>query len=354
MCGIYGIAKSPTPYTSRQLKVVKKVLRDIAIDSESRGAHSSGIARVGANTRIYKSLLPSSKFVDTKEYNQSVKSLKDESYILLGHTRFATEGAIVKSNAHPFRVGDVVGAHNGCVYNIEEMQGKLDKQCPVDSQLIFKAINDKDNIQEAIKDFDSDFALSFVKKNPMVLHLCRETNRPLYIAYVPEYKTLFYASESAFIEDALFDADIKNVDVYSLNKNTLYSFDVSRFDDVKMNVEKSMFDYTSRVYQWKLNKYPKTTPITYSWANQIMPNQTELEFDDNVDDWQDDWKNQEAIELAQMTGTHPNSWFYEKKEDNWFHVNPETGEISSEEAMFDKMWGDDVWIREESEIDNAS
>tara|TARA_A100001515_G_scaffold141323_1_gene138163 strand:- start:1005 stop:2069 length:1065 start_codon:yes stop_codon:yes gene_type:complete len=354
MCGIYGIAKSPTPYTSRQLKVVKKVLRDIAIDSESRGAHSSGIARVGANTRIYKSLLPSSKFVDTKEYNQSVKSLKDESYILLGHTRFATEGAIVKSNAHPFRVGDVVGAHNGCVYNIEEMQGKLDKQCPVDSQLIFKAINDKDNIQEAIKDFDSDFALSFVKKNPMVLHLCRETNRPLYIAYLPEYKTLFYASESAFIEDALFDADIKNVDVYSLNKNTLYSFDVSRFDDVKMNVEKSMFDYTSRVYQWKLNKYPKTTPITYSWANQIMPNQTELEFDDNVDDWQDDWKNQEAIELAQMTGTHPNSWFYEKKEDNWFHVNPETGEISSEEAMFDKMWGDDVWIREESEIDNAS
>tara|TARA_R100001198_G_scaffold40999_2_gene22600 strand:+ start:2152 stop:3216 length:1065 start_codon:yes stop_codon:yes gene_type:complete len=354
MCGIYGIAKSPTPYTSRQLKVVKKVLRDIAIDSESRGAHSSGIARVGANTRIYKSLLPSSKFVDTKEYNQSVKSLKDESYILLGHTRFATEGAIVKSNAHPFRVGDVVGAHNGCVYNIEEMQGKLDKQCPVDSQLIFKAINDKDNIQEAIQDFDSDFALSFVKNNPMVLHLCRETNRPLYIAYLPEYKTLFYASESAFIEDALFNADIKNVDVYSLNKNTLYSFDVSRFDDVKMNVEKSMFDYTSRVYQWKLNTYPKTTPITYSWANQITPNQTELEFDDNVDDWQDEWKNQEAIELAQMTGTHPNSWFYEKKEDTWFHVNPDTGEISSEEAMFDKMWGDDVWIREESEIDNAS
>tara|TARA_R100001460_G_scaffold28324_2_gene56795 strand:- start:15665 stop:16723 length:1059 start_codon:yes stop_codon:yes gene_type:complete len=352
MCGIYGIAKSPTPYTSRQLKVVKKVLRDIAIDSETRGSHSSGIARVGANTRIYKSLLPSSKFVDTKEYNQSVKSLKDESYILLGHTRFATEGAIVKSNAHPFRVGDVVGAHNGCVYNIEEMQGKLDKQCPVDSQLIFKAINDKDNIQEAVKDFDSDFALSFVKKNPMVLHLCRETNRPLYIAYVPEYKTMFYASESAFIEDALFDSGIKNVDVYSLNKNTLYSFDVSKFDDIKMNVEKSLFDYTSRVYQWKLNTYPKSTPITYSWTSTF--NQQELEFDDKDDYWQDEWKSQEAIELAEMTKTHPNSWFYEKKDDNWFHVNPDTGEISSEEAMFDRLWGDDTWIREESEIDNAS
>ena len=352
MCGIYGIAKSPTPYTGRQLKVVKKVLRDIAVDSETRGSHSSGIAKVGANTRIYKSLLPSSKFVDTKEYNQSVKSLKDESYILLGHTRFATEGAIVKSNAHPFRVGDVVGAHNGCVYNIEEMQGKLDKQCPVDSQLIFKAINDKDNIQEAVQDFDSDFALSFVKKNPMVLHLCRESNRPLCIAYVPEYKTLFYASESSFIEDALFDAGIKNVDVYSLNKNTLYSFDVSKFDDIKTNVKKSLFDYTSRVYQWKLNTYPKTTPITYSWSS--TSNQTELEFDDDVDDWQNEWKSQESIELAQMTNTHPNSWFYEPKDDSWFHVNPDTGEISPEETMFDRMWGDDTWIKEESEIDNAS
>ena len=66
MCGIYGIAKSPTPYTKRQHKVVKKVLREIAIDSKSRGYHSSGIAKVGASTRIYKSLLPSEKFVYTK------------------------------------------------------------------------------------------------------------------------------------------------------------------------------------------------------------------------------------------------------------------------------------------------
>ena len=236
MCGIYGIAKSPTPYTKRQHKIVKKVLREIATDSETRGSHSSGIAKVGTSTRVYKSLLPSSKFVDSKEYNNAVKSLIDESYILLGHTRFATEGAIVKSNAHPFRVGDVVGAHNGCVYNIKEMQSKLDKQCPVDSQLIFKSIDSNDNIQDAVKDFDSDFALSFVKKNPMVLYLCRETNRPLHVAYIPELKTLFYASESSFIDDALAMHNIK-ADVYSLNKNTLYAFDTAKFDNIKTNVE---------------------------------------------------------------------------------------------------------------------
>ena len=56
MCGIYGIAKSPTPYTTKQLNIVKKVLREIAIDSETRGSQSSGIARVGSSTRIHKSL----------------------------------------------------------------------------------------------------------------------------------------------------------------------------------------------------------------------------------------------------------------------------------------------------------
>ena len=88
--------------------------------------------------------------------------------------------------------------------------------------MIFKAINDNDNIQEAVKDFDSDFALSFVKSNPMVLYLCRESNRPLHVAYIPSMKTLFYASESEFIEDALIANNIE-ADVFSLNKNTLYA-----------------------------------------------------------------------------------------------------------------------------------
>jgi glucosamine 6-phosphate synthetase-like amidotransferase/phosphosugar isomerase protein len=356
MCGIYGIAKSPTPYTRRQHKIVRKVLREIAMDSQTRGSHSSGIAKVGASTRIYKSLLPSEKFVDTKEYNDAVKSLYDESYILLGHTRFATDGAIVKSNAHPFRVGDVVGAHNGCVYNIKEMQSKLDKQCPVDSQLIFKSINDNDNIQDAVKDFDSDFALSFVKNNPMVLYLCRETNRPLHVAYIPELKTLFYASESSFINDALIMHNLE-ADVYSLNKNTLYAFDTSKFDDLKTNVEKTLFKYDSRVYQWTMNKYPTTNRGWghFKSANQVLDYgwQQELEFDDDAsDDWSKQWLNDEALELAEIFQTSPNSWFFDESDDTWYYVCPHTEEVFSEDKMFADKYGTDVW--EEVEVKDAS
>lgn len=357
MCGIYGIAKSPTPYTKRQYNIVRKVLREIAIDSQSRGSHSSGIAKVGASTRIYKSLLPSGKFVDSKEYNNAVKSLNDDSYILLGHTRFATEGAIVKSNAHPFRVGNVVGAHNGCVYNIKEMQSKLDKQCPVDSQLIFKSINDNDNIQEAVKGFDSDFALSFVKDNPMVLYLCRETNRPLHVTYIPELKTLFYASEASFIQDALDSCDLEYLDVYSLNKNTLYSFDTSKFDDIKTNVNKTSFEYESRTYQYNINQYP--TNLNRGWgafksASQVndWSHQQEMDFEDDADDdWSKDWLNDEAVELANIFQTSPQSWFYDEVEDSWFYVCPDTQVILSEEQMFEKKYSPDSYI--DAEVSNG-
>jgi len=332
MCGIYGIAKSPTPYTNQQLKTAKKVLREMAIDSESRGAHSSGIAKVGANTRIYKSLLPSSKFVDSSNYHEAVKSLATDSYILLGHTRFATEGAIVKANAHPFRVGDVVGAHNGCVYNISEMQSKLDKQCPVDSQLIFKSINDNDNIEDAVKNFDADFALSFVKKNPMKLYLCRENNRPLYVAYVPAMKTLFYASEDSFIEDAMVKAGITDVDVYSLNKNTLYAFDTTMFDDIKTNVVKTSFKYDSRVYHYNMNNYASR----YSLADDgewepIIPQSY-------IDD--------EKLSLSQMYGGEPDEWFYDDVQDEWCYADSESGQIMTEEQVAE------LWYKEEFAYDD--
>lgn len=333
MCGIYGIAKSPTPYNRKDLKLVKKVLRDIAIDSESRGSHSSGIAKVGEFTRIYKSLLPSSKFVDTWEYITAVNSLKGSSNILLGHTRFATEGAIVKSNAHPFKVGDVVGAHNGCVYNIKEMSAQLDKTCPVDSQLIFKSINDNKNIEDAVKNFDADFALSFVKKDTNVLYLTRENNRPLYVAYIPSIKTLFYASEEDFIEDALVGNGINDIDVYSLSKNTLYAFNTTQFDSIKTNVVKTQFKYDSRVYQFNMNNYSSTTYLADNdeWE-AIIPNSY-------IED--------EKKSLSELYGGEPDEWFWDDIEQEWMYMDSATGQILSEEQVATMQYYDEL---DESEV----
>lgn len=342
MCGIYGIAKAPTTYTREQLKLVKKIVREMAVDSETRGSHSSGIAKVGEGTRIYKSLLPSSKFVDSWEYNNAVSSLKGSCNILLGHTRFATEGAIVKSNAHPFKVGDVVGAHNGCVYNIKEMSTKLDKSCPVDSQLIFKSINDNKNIQEAVKGFDSDFALSYVKKNTNVLNLCRESNRPLYVAYLSSLKTLLYASEESFIEDALVKNGINDVDVYSLNKNTLYEFDTTKFDSIKTNVVKTKFKYDSRVYHYNVNNYTTAT-TQYKLSGSVEGDWEPIVPPQYIED--------EKCSLSELYGGRPDEWFWDEIEQEWYWHDKTTNTIMSEEQVATQQYYDDMNMEEEEHAD---
>lgn len=345
MCGIYGIAKSPVPYTKKQLKTAKKVLREIAIDSETRGSHSSGIASVGLETKIYKSLLKSSKFVTSKDYTRALSSIaNNSSQILLGHTRFATEGAISVQNAHPFKVGGVVGAHNGCVYNIDEMKTKLNKDCPVDSQLIFKSIDKADGIQDAIKYFDSDFALSFVKDNPQILHLCREDNRPLFVAYVTSLKTLFYASEGDFIEDALIMAGINDVEVYQLSKNNLYSYNVNQFTDENTNVTKTSFDYESRVYKYyTLNSYVNNITLgsDKDSVDNINPSSGNGQYDyswiDNDGVWHDGNNeiDQNALDndkyaLISMYGGNEEDWIFDQWEKTWYYIMPDGALLSIE------------------------
>lgn len=54
--------------------------------------------------------------------------------LFMAHTRYATVGRVCRDNQHPFQVGHVLLAHNGVVFNHDELNEKYGRACSVDSQ----------------------------------------------------------------------------------------------------------------------------------------------------------------------------------------------------------------------------
>ena len=109
MCGIVG-------YIGKD-KCMPKIIKGLE-SLEYRGYDSAGIA--------YKL---NNKVVIVKEEGriEKLKSLiKDnDSYIGIGHTRWATHGKPCKVNSHPHKVGKITLVHNGIIENYEDLKKDL-------------------------------------------------------------------------------------------------------------------------------------------------------------------------------------------------------------------------------------
>ena len=68
--------------------------------------------------------------------------------MMIGHCRYATTGAVVEANSHPFQKGNILGVHNGIVSNHKELNEKYNRNFDVDSEHIFQHIAENKPMKE--------------------------------------------------------------------------------------------------------------------------------------------------------------------------------------------------------------
>ncbi len=110
MCGIVG-------YIGKE-KCIPKIISGLE-SLEYRGYDSAGIAYVVDNmVKIKKEQGRISNLKDDVNFNE-------ESYMGIGHTRWATHGKPCKINSHPHKVGKITVVHNGIIENYEDLRASM-------------------------------------------------------------------------------------------------------------------------------------------------------------------------------------------------------------------------------------
>ena len=190
MCGIVG-------YNGKNKQTLANLINGLKI-LEYRGYDSAGIAYI-KNNKV--------KIIKEKGKIEALEkkiNFKEDVYLGIGHTRWATHGEPSSKNSHPHKVGKITIVHNGIIENYEELKKLLidldykfvsETDTEVLCALIDKLYNEKKDIVKVLSklnnlvrgsyalgiicDDDVDTLYAIRKDSPLILGLADDG---LYIA----------------------------------------------------------------------------------------------------------------------------------------------------------------------------
>lgn len=235
MCGIVG-------YIGKE-KCIPKIISGLE-SLEYRGYDSAGIAYVKDNQVFIQ------KEKGRIENLKQKLLLEEETYLGIGHTRWATHGKPCQENSHPHKVGKITIVHNGIVENYEELKKMLkgysfvsETDTEVVAALIdslYKESHDMLKVLQSLKDYlVGSYALGILvdgidkiyairKDSPLIIGVTETGNFiasdvPAILTYTPMYYLLLndeYAEldkEDVVIYDASGHVSTKSIQMFEGN-----------------------------------------------------------------------------------------------------------------------------------------
>lgn len=229
MCGLAGwIGEANLPKGQRLARA--RALEGLLVANAERGTDASGVCMVhhGRDPIIYKRAVDSYRLVEDEQLQALIRS--NDARIALGHTRWGTMGKNTNENAHPFKEKDIIGTHNGIIWNYAELDKAMDGHKPlrVDSQVIFRLLSqvepDPKLIVQLLPMLQGSLALAWVdERDPDALWIFRHDN-PISMAIAPAAKSAFWSSDYMHLSIVMQSAYGKNWDPITIKEHTLYRF----------------------------------------------------------------------------------------------------------------------------------
>lgn len=246
MCGLVGVAGTISAKD-------EKVFKNLLVLDQLRGEHSTGILSVTStySTEVLKKM---GGHAELKQYKQYDEIFRKCHRVLMGHNRWATQGAVNHVNAHPFEFKTIIGAHNGTLRNKHALPDA--KNFEVDSENLYHAI-EKDGLEASIKITNGAYALTWWNKDEKSLNFLRNSERPLHFCHSEDGKVLYWASEPWMLRVALERNTVKHGEIYSLKEMAHWSISFEGYkasDKVPTGVVKQIKPYVAPVTHFPAKK----------------------------------------------------------------------------------------------------
>ena len=219
MCGHAGIILGQKRRRAEERDYLAWLFTELLVMSEERGPHATGVAWLNRDGehQLFKRPVPASQFVSDKAFHEVLSGVDNRTTLLLGHTRWRTRSdEQVNGNNHPIRAEDILGTHNGTIYNANYLfrRFKLRRFAEVDSELLCRlagraarggpidTVRFKDRLKLCRGQMTAVLASRLDPETILVL----KGNKPLELRFHYRHRAVLYASDAAYL-DAVLDEE---------------------------------------------------------------------------------------------------------------------------------------------------